>query len=82
MTTVIELPEHLRHAMRREANEGLMVLFINADLLNRCNLDVRTSVVLYDDAGLFEYAMNTMPDAALLQRLWDETPIRYWSRGI
>jgi hypothetical protein len=50
--------------------------------LNRASLDVRKSVVLYDDSGLFEYALETMPDAALLQRLYDQTNVRYFSKGI
>ena len=82
MTTVTPLPADLRDPMRKTMNKCLMVRFINADLLNRASLDVRKSVVLYDDSGLFEYALETMPDDALLQRLYNQTKVRYFSKGI
>lgn len=82
ITTVTELPADMRDEMRRQINRGLMVAFINADLINRAGLDVRRSIVLYDDAGLFEYAAPELLDATLLQRLYDQTSIRYWSKGI
>lgn len=82
MTTVIELPKDMRDPMRREMNKGLMVRFINAELLDRCHLDIRHSFVFYDDAGLFEYALPELPDDAMLQRLYDKTNVRYWTKGI
>jgi hypothetical protein len=82
MSTVIELPADMRDPMRREINQGLMVRFINNDLLNNASLDVRKSIVLYDDAGVFEFAVSNMPNAELLQRLYDGTNVRYWSKGI
>lgn len=82
MAELQELPANLRDAMRRQVNTGLMVTFINADLFARSALDVRTSVVLYDDAGVFEAATNRMPDAELQHRLVTETAVRYYSIGI
>jgi hypothetical protein len=81
-TTVVELPATMRDLMRRQLNKGVMVAWINADLLNRCNNDVRTSIVLYDEAGVFEFAVANMPNENLLQRLYDGTNVRYWSKGI
>lgn len=81
-TTVVQLPDKLRDPMTKAANHGLMVAFINADLVNRAHLDVRKSVVLYDDAGVFEYAVAELPSPELLQRLYDQTAIRYWSKGL
>lgn len=82
MSTVVELPEVMRAAHRRAVNRGLMVAFINADLLDRMSLDVRKSVVLYDAAGIFEYALPELPDAATLQRLYDRTDVRFYTTGI
>ena len=83
MNTVTELPAVMRgRHMLREINEGLMIRWINEDRLNRSHLDVRKSVVLYDETGMFEYAMPDLPDDELLQKLFDQTTIRYWSRGI
>lgn len=69
-------------AMLREANRGLMVAFINADLLNRAALDVRKSIVLYDEDMMFEYAIEALPPKPYMDRLYRETPVRYWSKGI
>lgn len=80
-TTVVELPEPL-DPMRVSLNRGLMVGFINRDLINRSSLDIRKSVVFYDADLLFEFALNELPNEALLKRLHDETNIRFWSKGI
>ena len=81
--TVLELPAALEgDPMRLEINRGLMVRFINADLLNRASLDVRHSIVLYDADGLFEYAMAELPAAVVLAELYHRTSVRFWSRGI
>jgi len=69
-------------AMRRQANRGLMVAFINADLFNRAHLDVRRSVVLYDADGLFEYAMPALPDADTQRALVERTNVRAYSIGV
>lgn len=86
-TTVVELPDDMRDAMRREVNTGLMVTFINRDLTSRAALDVRTSIVLYDDAGVFEAAvpasiaeLSNWRD--ILAKLFAETNVRFYSKGI
>lgn len=77
-----ELPAELRDPMRRIANRGLMVRFINADLIARASLDVRRSVVLYDADGLFEYAVDTLPAASIQASLIERTAVRHYSIGI
>lgn len=74
--SVDELPE-----MQRDVNRGLMVHFINADLLNRASLDVQRSIVFYDASKIFAYATDSLPDNATLQRLAATTSVRFWSRG-
>jgi hypothetical protein len=80
--TIVELPADMRDMMHMTANKGLMVHYINADLMNRAHLDVRESFVFYDDAGLFEMALSNMLNANALQRLYDHSNIRFWSKGI
>lgn len=79
--TVTEVDPSTFSPLLREGNEGLMVVFINADLLNRAGLDVRDSIVFYDDAHVFAYAVSELPDEETLQALAQSTVIRYWSRG-
>lgn len=76
------LPDEMDSSMRREMNRGLMVRFINADLFSRAGLDVRRSYVLYDEAGIFEWALEQLPDSDVCQRLHDQAGVRYWSKGI
>jgi hypothetical protein len=54
----------------------------HADLFNRAHLDMRKSIVLYDEAGVFEVVLGVMPNACLLQRIYEETNVRYWSKCI
>jgi hypothetical protein len=71
-------------AMRREVNRGLMVQWINADLLVRANHDVRTSVVMYDADRLFMFALPGRVDMTnddLIDALADNG-VRFYSRGI
>jgi hypothetical protein len=82
MTTVTVLPAGMRTPLRRELNTELMVKWIDDDLPNRCSLDIDECIVFYDETGIFEFALDTMPDAALLKRLAENTTIRYWSLGI
>lgn len=83
---IAELPEEMRgNPMHQEANKGLMVAWINHDLLNRCVHDVRKSFVIYDADGLFEYALVNPPSelkASVLQQAHDTLGWRYWSKGI
>jgi hypothetical protein len=66
----------------RAANEKLMVTFINADLPSRVGLDVHESVVLYDGNFLFNYALKGLPNERTLRKLYHQTPVRYWSKGV
>lgn len=68
--------------LTREANKGLMVAFINADLLKRADLDIEDSIVFYDEQMMFEFAVPALPPKPYMDRLYRETPVRYWSRGI
>ena len=68
-------------AMQREVNEGLMVAFINRELVDRASLDVRDSIVFYDADKDFAYATESLPDEETLQKLAQTTKIRFWSRG-
>jgi len=68
--------------MLRRINHGLMALYISADPLQRAHLDARTSFILYDADGLFEFALVDMPNDEVLQGLYNNTSVRYWSWGI
>jgi hypothetical protein len=87
-TIIPELPKHMRDAMRRAVNKGLMVAFINRDLPGRAKLDVRSSIVLYDDAGVFEAAIDPatwesfIAHDVAVQALHDQSGIHYWSKGV
>jgi hypothetical protein len=90
MKTVIELPANMRDPLRRSLNRGVMVQWINADLMDRCGNDVRKSIVFYDDAGVFETALPASQwgqlseelQAEFLAKLYALTPVRYYSKGI
>ena len=82
-TTVIpELNLDTVDLLVREANRGLMVMFINHNLLERANLDVRHSVVFYDERHVFEYAMTELPDEETQRKLLAHTTVRYWAKGV
>jgi hypothetical protein len=69
-------------AFSRQLNQGLMVAWINADLLNRASHDVRKSIVLYDVDGDFTYAAGSK---LVVEGMWPElwaAGVRSWSRGI
>ncbi len=82
--------------MRRNANKGLMVHWINADLMHRHTNDVRYSVVFYDEDKLFLGAMRADdPDQMMSDIATEKGPlyagirdslardgVRYWSVGI
>jgi hypothetical protein len=67
--TIRELPAELRTAFHQTINRGLMVRFINADLFSRAGLDVRKSFLLYDEAGVFEWALPKRPSDEMMDRL-------------
>ena len=69
--------------MARTINKGLMVAWINADLLNRADCDVRSSLVIYDADGDFLYAFP--PCFKPTDKAWSAMWIagaRTWSKGI
>ena len=68
--------------LHRELNKTLMVSWINQDLLHRFDLDVRKSVVLYDEFKDFVYAVPELPDEDTLTRLRRETGVRFWSQPV
>ena len=81
----------IEHVITSKVNKGLMVQWINADLMSRMGHDVRKSIVFYDEARVFETAMlpadwQALADAGkrdeFLSRLCAATPIRYWSKGV
>jgi hypothetical protein len=93
MNTVTKLERNndaLMGPLRRKLNKGLMVAWINANLLDRYGHDVRKSIVFYDEEGVFEAAMlasqwEQLSDelrTEFLQKLYAATPIRYYSKGI
>jgi hypothetical protein len=76
----------------QKLNKGLMVAWINADLLNRAGCDIRKSVVMLDEDYTFVMALpaSVTPDefAARLELLpgtvaaMRRIGIRYWSHGL
>ena len=87
-TTVLPLPIRpaATRTLERKLQRALMVAWINADLMNRAANDVTKSVVFYDEHGDFVYAvrlesMDSLTDA-FLQRLYNETSIRFYSKGV
>ena len=75
-------------AMRAELNRGVMVAWINADLINRADCDIRRSVVLYDAERVFVMALgvSVTPDifrerVALVADSMARAGIRFWSVG-
>ena len=66
----------------RERNKGLMTAFIAAHLPSRVGLDTRKSVVLYDQNFLLSYALDALPNERTLRKLYHQTPVRYWSKGV
>ncbi len=79
--TVTEIAVTDLSAMQREVNQGLMVAFINRELVDRASLDVRDAIVFYDADKDFAFAAESLPDEETLQRLAETTKIRFWSRG-
>lgn len=82
MAAVVELDPAELDVMLRTVNRELMVAWINAELLERAWGDVRKSYVLYDENREFLWAMQEKPDEALLAKLGERTPIRFWSKGV
>jgi hypothetical protein len=74
-------PRQLPSEVRR-VNRGLMAQFIGADPYGRRHLSPRKSIVLDNGEGLFRYALNEKPNRPTFLKLYQQTPVRYWSRGI
>lgn len=70
--------------MLKQINRGLMVNWINSDLVNRASNDIRKSTVFYDADQMFVAALPAGID--LPESAWDtlerETGVRYWSTGL
>jgi hypothetical protein len=64
-------------------NRGLMVDWINRDLIGRASHDVRHSIVLYDDAKMFVAALPASVDmtADVLDAL-ATAGVCFYSKGI
>ena len=52
------------------------------DLRRRVGLDTRRSIVLYYAQFRFNYALDELPSERTLRKLYQETPVRYWSKGV
>jgi len=48
----------------------------------RSCLDTRRSVVFYDQNFMFNYALDRLPRERVLRKLYQQTTVRYWSRGV
>jgi hypothetical protein len=75
--------------LRQSLNRGVMVQWINADLVNRADCDVRKSIVLYDADRVFVMALGTSvtPDLFrdrinLVASSMAAAGIRYYSVGV
>jgi hypothetical protein len=66
----------------RATNERLMMTVVQADLPSRVGLDARKSIVLYDRNYVFNYALDRLPSDHMLRKLYRQTPVRYWSKGV
>ena len=66
----------------RKANERRMAAFIGFALRERVGLDTRKSVVLYHQNFVFNFALDGLPNERVMRALYDQTPVRYWSRGV
>lgn len=71
--------------MLAAVNKGLMIDWINADLVNRANNDIRSSIVFYDEYRMFMAAIPGPASDQDMQRLGEglyNVGIHFWSRGI
>lgn len=79
---VTQLDASSMEALQRTMNKLLMVEWINADLPNRASHDVRKSIVLLDEDGMFVSALKELPDEELLQQIGERTSVRFYSKGV
>ena len=89
--SITELPaaDNVLDMLRHTLNRGVMVAWINADLVNRADCDVRKSIVLYDADRVFVMALGTSVSPALFRERLDlvvesmsAAGIRYYSVGV
>jgi hypothetical protein len=92
--TIAELPsdDDLFAPLRQSLNAGAMVQWINADLVNRADCDVRKSVVFYDADRVFMMALGTSVTPGMFRDRLDSLPnaiaaayrigVRYYSIGV
>jgi hypothetical protein len=76
----------------KHLNKGLMVAWINADLIERAGCDIRKSIVMLDEGYTFVMALPATITPAEFQARLDAQPntvaamrsigIRYWSHGL
>ena len=74
-------PRQLPSEVRR-VNRDLLAQFIGAYAYGRRHLSPRKSIVLYNREGHFRNALNERLNERTLRKLYDLTPVRYWSKGI
>lgn len=70
MTELVELKKTDLSPMVRTVNKGALVSWINADLYNRANHDVRKSIVFLDEGLVLMLELG--PVAAVDPALWDQ----------
>ena len=92
--TITELPDgaDVLDMLRSSLNRGLMVEWINRDLFNRADCDIRKSVVFYDADRVFRMALGTSVTPATFRARIETMPnvvasmarigIRYYSIGV
>ena len=85
MTAAAQWPTEVTatNPMARTINKGLMVAWVNADLLNRSDCDVRSSLVIYNAEGdfLFAFPPCFKPTDQAWSAMWS-VGARTWSKGI
>ena len=66
----------------RRVNRDLLAQFIGADPHGRRPLSPRKSIVLYNGDGCFRYALNERPSRSAFLKLYQQTPVRFWAKGL
>jgi len=81
--TVVELPNMFRDDRLRAINRRRLEWFVSVDPVHRSARLAETGVVFYDEHGVFHYAIpGELPSDAVLQAFFNQTPVRYWTRGV
>jgi hypothetical protein len=66
----------------RADNRRTLERFIAADPYGRQWLNPHSSIILYNGAGHFRYVILRKPGRKMMRRLYEQSPIRFWSKGI